>query len=71
MDEYLVSKNLGELNETIIEVVENEKLERCIGVGHFILWGFSKTPKDFSDVCKMIQSLHDGKYIAPIDVEEG
>ncbi len=71
IDEYLASGAISEVADTINEVVDNEKLPKCICVGHFLLWGFSKNPKDFVTVYKLMIELNKQKHLDPIDVEEG
>ena len=52
-------------------MVDNEKLPKCICVGHYLLWGFSKNPKQFVVIYKLILELHKQKHLDPVDIEEG
>ncbi|MDR3736322.1 MAG: MIF4G domain-containing protein [Acidobacteriaceae bacterium] len=71
IDEYLMSKQISEVADTVAEVVDNEKLQKRICVGHFLLWGFSKSHKEFVDTYKMAIELYKQKHVEMVDVQEG
>jgi len=71
IDEYLDVGTIKDVVDTLYEVMDNEKIERKICVGHYILWGFSKKPKDFVTVYKMVIEMYKSKNIEQIDIQEG
>ena len=70
VDEYLESKNVQEVGETLVEMVENEKQIKHVCVGHFILWGLNKSPKQFVDIKKLVKELHKEKIVTEGELSE-
>ena len=57
--------------EVIEETVEKEGISKPICIGHFLLSGFSKKPKEFVIVYELIIKLFVEKQVSSNDIEEG
>ena len=71
IDEYLHSKKIEDVMECITETVESERIVKCICLGHFIIWGFSKTRSNFQEVSHLLVALHKSAFVSSGEVEEG
>jgi len=70
VDEYLESKSVQEVGETLTEMIDSEKQIKHVCVGHFILWGLTKSPKQFLDIKKLIKDLHKEKIVTEGELGE-
>jgi hypothetical protein len=69
--EYVHSKNLEDIKDGIKELGDNEKIQKSICIGHFIMWSFSQIEKEAIIVIQLIISLKNLNFISSNDIEEG
>ena len=71
IEEFLISRRVEDVKESLNETAELEQMQKCFCVGHFLLYSFSKSGTDFRDVYQLVVELYKEHTIRMGDVEEG
>jgi translation initiation factor 4G len=69
--EYINSKSLKDLVESLGELSDSGMAAKHISIGHYIMWSFSQTEKDASTISQLIVTLKEQNAITQSDLESG
>lgn len=70
-DEYLLSSDITALKEGVQEIRDIDMLQKCLIIGHIILYSFGKAHKEMSKIWKSLEELIILKAIQKEEIEEG
>ncbi len=71
VEEFLQAHNVDDFKENLSDIIDQEKIQRQLCVGHFLLYSFTKSSAEFRSICQLILDLAKSDTIFTADVEEG
>jgi hypothetical protein len=57
VDEYVVSRQISEVKDVVTELSEVHHVMKPVIAGNFVLYGYTKKPKEFAEIVKMLVGL--------------
>lgn len=65
-----MSNNIGDIKESLAEIVDVDRISKAVIVGHFVLYGFNKKTTEFTQIIKLIEGLAKESVMTPGEIEE-
>ena len=70
MDEYLLSKQIGDIKDAITELVDVHHIPKPVAAGHFLLYCYNKKPAEFRQISSLLVTLAKEDVLSVTELEE-
>lgn len=70
MDEYLLTKQIGDVKDTITDLCEVHHIPKTVVAGHMILYGYTKKPSEFRTISALMLQLFKEGILFDKELEE-